>query len=286
MSESNAPRCSGASSLLGQHPARALGAGLALVCGLNSMGCSDDGAEPPGASGGTSGAGASTGNNDGTSGSSTGGTAGAGATTSMGGTGGGGSGITTAYTFDSDVQEFRINWVCLGTGNCMAIDAPVVPAPVDAGAGDAAAPPVEPPPDNGLATVTHDAAVGSPSPGSLQLDINFTAAGQSAVLALNIDSTDLTAKPISAQVTVDTGAPATLSAKLYVKTGEAYTWADQGEITLVPGTWLPLTYITPTYFADMAAYNIADVREIGIEFAIPNATSFTPAVIHVDTVRY
>ena len=64
------------------------------------------------------------------------------------------------------------------------------------------------------------------------------------------------------------------------------SYADSGQLTLTPGMWTTLTYLNPTYLADANIYNVADVREIGIEFAIPLATAFTPAIIHVDTVQY
>jgi hypothetical protein len=199
------------------------------------------------------------------------------------------------HTFDTSVEGFRINYICTGLGpngmaTCMSITVQEPALVGDAGtdAGDAAPPsegsPAEP--DNGLATVSHDPALGDPQPGSIEIDIDFTAAGQLAVLALNFDSTDLTSKPISARVRVEAGAPPQVGGKLYIKTGENYVYADSGQVTLTPGMWTTLSYVMPSFVADAAMYNVADVREVGIEFAIPMATTFTPAVIHVDTFQY
>jgi hypothetical protein len=195
------------------------------------------------------------------------------------------------YTFDSSVEGFRINYICTGLdpngmATCLPVAAPEPAAAGDAGADAAASGEAPTEPDNGLATVSHDSAIGDPQPGSIQVDLDFTAAGQLAVLARNVDSTDLTNKPISARVRVEAGAPPQVSGKMYVKTGENYVYADSGQVTLTPGVWTVLSYVTPSFIADSVTYNVADVREFGIEFAIPMATTFTPAVIHVDTFQY
>lgn len=266
--------------------------GLAMLCGFGFVACSDDEgpSTPTGGRAGMGGAGGSTAGRGGA-----GGLAGSAGTGGVSGAGGGSSVPTEVHTFDTTVEGFRINYICTGLGTngmatCMPIAAPGQGPVADAGtdAGDAEAPSGEPPaePDNGLATVSHDPAVGDPQPGSIKIDIDYTAAGQLAVLALNFDSTDLTGKPISARVTVEAGAPPQVAGKLYIKTGENYIYADSGQLTLTPGMWTTLSYLTPSFVADAVAYDITDVREVGIEFAIPMATTFTPAVIHVDTFQY
>ena len=276
--------------------AGSLALGLTLLSGLGLVACSGDETEPSpttgGRTGSVGGAGTSTG---GRGGGGSGGLAGSSGTGGAIGAGRGSSEPTVVHTFDTSVEGFRINYICTGLdANGMATCMPItVPAPAlggDAGtdAGDAAPPSEGPPaePDNGLATVSHDPALGDPQPGSIKIDIDFTAAGQLAVLALNFDSTDLTNKSISARVRVEAGAPPQVGGKLYIKTGENYIYADSGQLTLTPGTWMTLSYLMPSFVADAAMYNVADVREVGIEFAIPAATTFTPAVIHVDTFQY
>jgi hypothetical protein len=176
--------------------------------------------------------------------------------------------------------------VCTAAGFCMSIQPGIAPAPVDSGADGGGSPPSTEP-DNGLATATWDSEVGSPDPGSVKVEIDFTAAGQIAVLALNFDATNFTGRTMSALVNVESGAPAQLVGKMYLKSGMNYVFADSGEKPLPADTWTPfsLTASAPTSVA-AAGYDAADIREIGIEFAIPAATSFSTAVIHVDTFQY
>jgi hypothetical protein len=127
--------------------------------------------------------------------------------------------------------------------------------------------------------LSHDPAVGDPAPGSARVELQFTALGQLAELALNVPTVDLTGKTITAQVRVEAGAPPTTNAKMYVKTGAAYLYADSGQVTLVPGSWVTLRY--PSTPAS------ADVREMGIEFGLTTTeTEFSAAIIHVDTFQY
>jgi hypothetical protein len=261
--------------------------GVAVVSGVAAVACSEGSTEPPADTAGTSSMSGSGGNatgNNGGSGNAAGGMSGSSGSGGTGGsTGGGNVDPSTFYYFETSAQGFRINYVCTAAAVCMSIQPGMGPAPVDAG--DAAAPTGEP--DNGLATATFDPAVGNPDPGSVKVEIDFTAPGQIAVLALNFDTTDFTGRTMSALVTVEDGAPAQLVGKMYMKTGETYVYADSGEKPLPAGTWTPFSISAdlPMSVAN-GTHNAADTREIGIEFATPGATAFSTAVIHVDTWQY
>lgn len=261
---------------------------VVLFASATFAGCSDDSADPPATGGQTSNAGTGGASSAGTGGNAMGGTSAAGTSAGTGGSGGAGSSLPTqVYAFAAGLDGFRVNYVCLGPGagvNCAAVMAPVADA--DAGADGGEVPAGDPGSGDGFAVVTHDPAVGEPEPGSAKLEVDFSADGQLVVFAVNFDTANLTGKVITARVTMEAGGPAQTAGKLYVKTGPDYVYADSGQLTLTPGVWTTLTYSTPTFYANQAAYDVADVREIGIEFAAPGATLFTPAVIHVDTVQY
>lgn len=255
---------------------------LALFSIMSSVpGCSEGSTDPiPSAGAGGNGNGGAAGA---LAAGGTGGSAGITSTAGTAGMAGGGNPVATqVYDFAEDLDGFRISYYCLGPGTdvaCSAIEA----APA---VGDAGGPPTsDSTPIADFVLATHDAAVGSPAP-SAKLELQFSAAGQMAVLAVNFDSTDLTGKVITAQVLMDEGGVPQTAGKLYVKTGPDYVFADQGELTLTAGMWTTLTYSMPTYYSNQSAYDISDVREIGIEFAVPLATAFSTTVLHVDNVQY
>lgn len=261
---------------------------FAIMSGV--PGCSEGSTDPlpsTGAggtgNGGAAGDVAAGGTSGGSSGStSTGGTAGS--------AGGGNPSATQVYDFTEGLEGFRISYYCLGPGTgvgCSAVDAPIVVVG-DAGS-DGGGTPALPPSGStliaGFVGATHDAAVGSPAP-SAKVEMELSADGQLAVFAVNFESTNLTGKVITAQIMMDAGGVAQTAGKLYVKTGPDFVYADSGQLTLTAGTWTTLTYSTPTYYANQAAYDITDVREIGIELAAPLATAFSTTVVHVDNLQY
>lgn len=221
----------------------------------------------------------------GTSGGSSGSTSTGGA---AGSAGGGNPAATQVYDFTEGLEGFRISYYCLGPGmgvGCLAVDAAAAPGDAGTDGGGTAAPPSDATPIAGFVLATHDLAVGAPAP-SAKIELELSAEGQLAVFALNFDSTDLTGKVITAQVMMDAGGVPQTAGKLYVKTGPDYVYADSGQLTLTAGMWTTLTYSTPTYYANQAAYDITDVRELGIELAAPLATAFSTTVLHVDNVQY
>jgi hypothetical protein len=267
-----------------------------LLVELSLLGCSSSNKFPngrydePTASAGAAGAGGSGTSNGGASGS-------AGAPASSAGSGGAPSnspGTTQVYDFASSLGDFRINYYCSAADACVSPNAVVAAPSVDAGVdgGDAGADAAQPgtPEINDFVTASFDGTVGNPAPGSAKIDLQYSGAGQVAEFAINIAGVDLTGKTLSARVTMDPGSPTGSTAKLYIKTGPNYLYADSGQITLVGGSWSTLTYTTPSYTAEPTTdYDITDVREIGIELGpptLPALTVLAPAIVHVDTIQY
>ena len=90
---------------------------------------------------------------------------------------------------------------------------------------------------------------------------------------------------------LEAGAPATTYAKMYIKTGASYYYADSGQRALVADAWIPITFSAfgaPSYptAPDAALYTLGDVREIGIEFGATDIPAPVAAAIHIDTVSY
>ena len=205
------------------------------------------------------------------------------------------------YAFQSSLEGFFINYYCTGPGanqNCTQLQAQQ-PAAVAGGVADAgedagAAP--EQPVATDFFTLEQDAAVGDPEPGSAKLTLRFTSGTQSANFAINFGSgtepgVDLAGKTVQARVRAEAGAPATTYAKMYIKTGASYYYADSGQQTLVAGSWIPITFAAfgaPSYPSapDATLYTLSDVREIGMEFGATDILEPLTAAIHIDSVSY
>lgn len=244
--------------------------GSSLSQGGSSGAGGSGGAGSPGGASGSGGAPAS--------GRSSGGSAGAGATAAP----------TETAAFAADLSGFRINYHCSGSPPaCVSVMAAAPEA--DAGVADAGEEPA--PPSNDFVAAVFDPGVGEPEPGSARITLQFSADGQLADFARNFGDgmtpgLNLTGKVLTAQARLEAGGAPTVAAKFYIKTGMTYSYADSGETPLVPGAWTTLRYQTPTYVNDAAVYNIADVREIGIELLGRGATAPTATVVHVDTIEY
>lgn len=224
-------------------------------------------------SAGTSSAGTSSSGNTAGNTTSSAGMSSVGGATGGGATGGGASAVTPVYTFDTDTQGFKIQDSSAAAG----VD-PVLKADVMS---------------------SFNAADGSPNPGSLQLDIPYTAASQYVSTGVNIapPGVNLTGKTLKAMVKIASGygsaadlmtAPG--NAKLYIKTGATYVYASGpvANITSI-GTWTAVDFNTaaPAYSADMAAYDPTQVLEIGIQFDTNSgSTTAAPAVVLVDSISY
>jgi hypothetical protein len=270
----------------------ALAAGV--LCSMAA--CSEEQYNPPtgGSTGGSAGQTASAG-----AAGASGGTAGA-AAGNAGSAGSGSTGPGMSFTFASSLEEFRINYYCVGPqaadpANCGPVMAAAPPPLADAG-GDAAAEDggaTLPPPaaGNDFFATEFDATLGNPDPGSAKITLQFSVDGQLADFARNFGSStaaglNLAGKTLTVQARVEAGGAPTVAGKVYIKTGAMYSYADSGEAPLTPGSWTTLRYATPSFTADPAVYDISDVREIGIEILGRGATAVTPTVVHIDTIAY
>lgn len=223
----------------------------------------------------------------------TSGTAGASAVAAVSSGGSAGAGGSPAVAveradFASGLEGFRINYYCSGNPPACASVTEEAP-PSDAGVADAGDAPA--PPTNDFVAAAFDPAEGEPDPGSARITLQFSADGQLADFARNFGGgmtagLNLTGKVLTARARVEAGGAPTVAAKFYIKTGMTYSYADSGETLLAPGTWTTLRYQSPSYVSDAAVYNIADVREIGIEILGRGATMPTATVVHLDTVEY
>jgi hypothetical protein len=280
----------------------ALSAVLCVAVASLGSACSEEQYNPAiGAGGSTTVAAAGSAGQSGSAGSGTsngGGSAGA-----SGGAGGAGqSTATQLYAFQSSLEGFFINYYCTGPAvntNCTQLQAQQPADLPDAGADagdDAGAAPEQPVMMTDFFTLEQDPTLGSPAPGSAKLTLHFTSGAQSANFAMNFGSgtepgIDLAGKTLQAQVRVEAGAPATTYAKMYIKTGATYYYADSGQKTLVADSWTPITFAgfgAPSYPSapDPTLYTLGDVREIGIELGATDIPAAVTAAIHIDSVSY
>lgn len=268
---------------------------LLLLAAALSSACSEDEADPleeavgsamaQGSAGTTGGGGA--GGNAGSS-AGIGGVAASNASAGSAGGGSVGSGTVTpteTIAFAANLDGFRINYYCSGNPPVCVQVMDVAEESADAGVAAPAA-------GNDFVEAAFDGTVGEPDLGSARVTLQFSADGQLADFARNF-GTDMTpglslagGKIITARARAEAGGAPTVVAKMYVKTGMTYSYADSGETPLLPGVWTTLRYQMPSYVDNAAAYDIADVREIGIEILGRGATAPTATVVHVDTIEY
>lgn len=247
--------------------------GVLLATALLS-GCgegSDD--EPSDASGGS---GATGGSSVGGGSATMGGRSGGGA----GGNGTGGAVTGEGWTFETDMEEGP-QWVASYSS----------PATLAA-----------------ASDVSHDATEGNPDPGALRIVIPFAATqtggaegNQKVHLGASVgnasaDETalDLTGKTIRARfklvegLTTDTANPG--GAKLYVKSGEEFLWADGGWTNIETLNWMALTINVSSPVYKTVGFDPTDIREIGIEIAtsggVAATTGLAPATVLIDSVLY
>jgi hypothetical protein len=258
-----------------------------------SLACSDND-NPAAGSGGSVGGQTSRAGSAGASagGTSAGGTSAGG--TSAGGSSAGGTGIgqTPLGTFDfaADIE----GWVFVYA------EPPTLIATAATPTGDAGVDAGPPAPPEGVATATHDAAVGDPlgNPGSVLLQLPFSGPAQKIEFEGNVDmggtGLNLAGRSISARVKVDAGLTADPmnpgGVKIYVKTGPTSLYADSAYINILPGgDWQTFTWANvsnASYVATPGVHTPTDVRQIGLEFDTGGAGLYTAATIHLDSVSY
>jgi hypothetical protein len=259
--------------------------GLGFIA-LVSVACGDKGDESPppksttgaGGTGVGSGAGGDSTGSGGISSGAAGTSSGtAGASGGSGGTGGaGGSGpmITKTYSFDTDVEGWKVQYTGATTGM---------------------------PVDKAMVKVSHDATDGDPMPpaGSLEISVPFSAAGQNVDVATNPTGVDLKGKTINARIKIVSGFEGEMDimnsppiARLYAKSGAAYIYANSAYNNLTSvGTWINITWdVSKTDYvatSDAGAWDPSDIREIGVQLETSGTTTTAaPAVVRIDTVTY
>lgn len=225
--------------------------------------------------GGTGGA-SGRGNVAGSGGSDTGGGAGKGGGGGNGGTagtgggsgsGGGGTAGNVAlvygpvWTFDDDVQGFRIGY-----------------SEPDALGDDSSA--------------AHDPGDGIPDDGSVTLTIPFDGPMQTVELGVTLPAQlDLTGKTLAARVKLDSGffsdTPDPGGVKLFIKTGTDFAYADGAWSSLVPGEWITVVFDIDDPDFSEPTNDSSQVVELGVTFKSTAAdASWTTGVFHVDTVGW
>jgi hypothetical protein len=244
--------------------ASALGATLVLAAA--ALACSegsDDGATT--STGGSEEEEGTGGTTPGTGGSETAGS------TSTGGTA---PSATPRWTFDTGREGWNIEWI---------------DGFPEGGAGGAT---------GDVATVTWDGDEGDPEPGSLLLEAQYSAAEQKVQVEVDLEpAEDLTDRIITAQIRLDSGLNGSEEdpggAMLFVKTGDAWVWADGGWRNLTSGTgWaeLSMEVSAPASYGEEAAepFDPTRVRQIGVHVATGSDAKapWKPAVVHIDTISY
>jgi hypothetical protein len=216
-----------------------------------------------GASGATSGAGGK-GGAAGSGGSATGGRAGAGGAGGAGGNGNTGNvplPYVPVWTFDEGVESWEVGY---SEPSALGLDA----------------------------TATHSTADGEPDDGSVEITVPFDGPTQTVEVGVSLPrAMDFTGETLAARVKLDSGFFGTTEApggvKLFVKTGNAFDYADGAWSNLIPGEW-----VTVVFDLDAPDYDDGidptDVRELGVTFksTADADADWTTATLYLDTVGW
>jgi hypothetical protein len=142
----------------------------------------------------------------------------------------------------------------------------------------------------GASSLSWDSAAGNPENGSLELSVPFDGTDQKLEVSIGVAGFNMTGKTITAKVKLGSGLSSSPDnpggAKLYVKTGNQFVYADSGWTNL-DGDWasLSLDVSSPGGFI-AGTHTPSDVREIGVEIATGSQGSYSSANVHIDTVIY
>jgi hypothetical protein len=171
------------------------------------------------------------------------------------------------YTFDTNAQAFTLNNYDNQTRkNLAGPNSPTTP------------------------TLTFDATVGNPSPGSLALAVTFSDFKQYVDAALNLSSVDLTGKVLHAWVKLDAGLFAG-GVQLHAGAGPNYTYAASEYTTFVAlDTWVELTLDLTAAQAANSMFPANDIRQIGVQFDTGDPfeggtfSGPTDTLLHIDSI--
>lgn len=171
--------------------------------------------------------------------------------------GGAACAFTNGWTFDTGLDGWNIGWTEDGAG-CAQSSPACFPV-----------------------TLTFDGAAGDPAPGSLRLDIGFSTASSKVQVRLNPASFSLNGASVCARVRLDAGST---RAKIFVKSGAGFVWANGPEAVLSSGTWVNLTFDPANPSFSNPGFAASDIREVGVEFSAGSAVTLTQ--VHLDTWTY
>jgi hypothetical protein len=151
----------------------------------------------------------------------------------------------------------------------------------------------------GGSTIMYDGTTGSPDPGSLVLNVPFSMSNGGEQFAMQVmTSGDLTGRHVYARIRLESGGPAQGRVG-YASTGN-YVLVMAPPISLTTGQWTVVTLDVDNppagSFVDMSHPDgdggvipptPTDTRVIAVNVSTPFAAgTYTPAVIHVDTVGW
>lgn len=142
-------------------------------------------------------------------------------------------------------------------------------------------------------TATFDGTVGQPDPGSALLTIPFVPNADSANsneqidFGINFAAMNLSGKTLTARVRLDSGLGAGGAAKLILKSGSNFFYADGGFQNLTAGgDWVTLSMSldAPAFMAP--GYTPTQIVQVAVEIQANGAAAFTTATVHIDTIGY
>jgi hypothetical protein len=151
----------------------------------------------------------------------------------------------------------------------------------------------------GGSTIMYDGTAGSPDPGSLVLNVPFSASSGGEQFAIQVNTmSDLTGRHVYARIRLESGGPA--QGRVGFATTSSYVLVMAPPISLTTGQWTVVTLdvdnIPAGSFIDTSHSDgdggvipptPSDTREIAVNVSTPYATgTYTPAVVHVDTIGW
>jgi hypothetical protein len=144
-------------------------------------------------------------------------------------------------------------------------------------------------------SVDYDSDNGNPCPGSLMVEIPFTAAQQGVELdVMKSPAIDLSGKIVTAMVQLNSGmvssglASRPGGAQIVLKSGSDYVYASSGWTNVTNNEWVPLTLDCNAVASGVPGFDCASVVQVGISIGnnevLPDGSSWKTAIVHIDSV--
>jgi hypothetical protein len=151
----------------------------------------------------------------------------------------------------------------------------------------------------GLAGITWDGQAGSPTPGSLQIQMPCDAYGQFVDYQFVLPIvTDMGGKTLSLMLRLDSGFSPSAAAEgyvlLYAKSGDNWDWGQAAAAPIAPtsvGQWIRYTFAMSAPAASSSqSFDPGYVKSVGLQINTGSANGVTdlptPATFHLDTIGY